>query len=98
MTYALPTNVSTVGGYMEYVVTVDPNFFNILMLGLWFIFFIGLRASPNISTPLAWVTASFGSLIASILLVTGGFIGTKTVLYLIGAVIIGIVLLMKEAS
>jgi hypothetical protein len=32
------------------------------------------------------------------LLVTGGFIGTKTVLYLIGAVIIGIVLLMKEAS
>tara|TARA_R100000479_G_scaffold156388_1_gene92772 strand:+ start:632 stop:928 length:297 start_codon:yes stop_codon:yes gene_type:complete len=98
MAYALPTNVSTVGGYMEYVVTIDPNFFNVLMMGLWFIFFIGLRASPNISTPLAWVTASFGSLLASTLLLVGGFIGTATVLYLIGAVVIGIVLVMREVA
>ena len=87
MAYALPTNVSTVGSYMEYVVTIDPNFFNVLMMGLWFIFFIGLRASPNISTPLAWY-----------LLLVGGFIGTATVLYLIGAVVIGIVLVMREVA
>jgi predicted membrane protein len=98
MAYALPTNVTSVGQYMDYVVTIDPNFFNILMLGLWFIMFIGLRASPNISTPLAWVTASFGALLASILLLIGNFIGTSTILYLIGATIIGIVLLMREVA
>jgi len=98
MSYALPVNVTTPGDYMGYIVSVDPNFFNVFLFGLWFILFIGLRASPNLSTAVSWTTASFGSFLLAILLLVGGFIGSSSVIYLVGAVIVGVVLLMREVG
>lgn len=98
MAYALPVNVTTPGDYMSYVVSIDPNFFNVFLFGLWFILFIGLRASPNLSTPIAWTTASFGSLLLATLLLVGGYIGSSSLLYLVGAVIVGVILLMREVG
>ena len=98
MTYALPNSSAnfTVGNYIEYVVSIDPNFFAIFLFGMWFIMFIGLRASPNLTTPVSLTTASFGSLLLSIILMTGGFIGSAPTLYFIGMLIIGVILLMTE--
>lgn len=98
MAYALPNSSGnfTIGDYMEYVVSIDPNFFAVFLFGMWFILFIGLRASPNLTTPVSLTTASFGSLLLSIILMTGGFIGSAPSLYFIGMLILGVILLMVE--
>jgi hypothetical protein len=100
MAYALPNSSGnfSIGDYFEYVVTIDPNFFTILLFGIWFILFIGLRASPNLTTPVSITTASFGTLLLSVILMTGGFIGSASTLYFIGMMVIGIILLMIEAG
>jgi len=100
MAYALPNSSGnfSIGNYFEYVVTIDPNFFTILLFGIWFILFIGLRASPNLTTPVSITTASFGTLLLSVILMTGGFIGSASTLYFIGMMVIGIILLMIEAG
>ena len=98
MAYPLPNSSGTftIGKYFEYVVEIDPNFFVVLLLGIWFILFIGLRASPNLTTPVSVTTASFGTLLLSVILLTGGFVGSAPVLYCIGLLVIGIILLMIE--
>jgi|TARA_R100000084_G_scaffold69873_1_gene30979 hypothetical protein len=98
MTWALPTNVTTIGDYGTYVVSIDPNFFSIMLFGIWLILFISLRASPNLSTPISWTTASFGALLASLLLSFAGYVGIYTpVMYLVG-LITGILLLVREGG
>ena len=98
MVYALPNSSGnfSIGDYFEYVVSIDPNFFTVLLFGIWFILFIGLRASPNLTTPVSITTASFGALLLSVILMTGGFIGSASTLYFIGMMVIGIILLMIE--
>lgn len=98
MAYPLPNNVTTVGDYMEFVVTIDPNFFNVFLFGFFLILFIGLRASPNIGTAVAWATTSMICFFCAVLLLVGGYIGSASLLYLVGAVVIGIILLMREVG
>ena len=98
MAYPLPNNVTTVGDYMEFVVSIDPNFFNVFLFGFFLILFIGLRASPNIGTAVAWATTSMICFLCAVLLLVGGYIGSASLLYLVGAVVIGIMLLMREVG
>jgi hypothetical protein len=98
MAYPLPNNVTTVGDYMEFVVSIDPNFFNVFLFGFFLILFIGLRASPNIGTAVAWATCSMITFLCAVLLLVGGYIGSASLLYLVGAVVIGIILLMREVG
>jgi len=98
MAYPLPNNVTTVGDYMEFVVSIDPNFFNVFLFGFFLILFIGLRASPNIGTAVAWATTSMICFLCAVLLLVGGYIGSASLLYLVGAVVIGIILLMREVG
>lgn len=96
--WALPTNVTTIGDYASYVVTIDPNFFNLVLLALYLLMLIALRASPNLSTPVALTTASFGGVLASVILLFGGFVGLGTTLYFLLSLILGIVLLIREGG
>ncbi len=98
MAYPLPTAVNTTGDYMNYVVSIDPNFFNVFLFGFFLILFIGLRASPNIGTAVAWATTSMICFFCAVLLLVGGYIGSASLLYLVGAVVIGIILLMREVG
>lgn len=98
MTYALPTNVTGIGSLVDYIVSIDPNFFNILLVGIFFIIYIGLRASPNLTNPIAFTTASFGTTLSSILLGAGGYVGFNTILYSIAILIVGFILLFIEAK
>ena len=96
--WALPNNVTIIGDYASYVVTIDPNFFNLVLLALYLLMLIALRASPNLSTPVALTTASFGGTLASIILLFGGFVGLGTTLYFLLSLILGIVLLIREGG
>ena len=96
--WALLTNVSTIGGYSQYINTIDPNFFAILLFGIWLILFIALRASPNLSTPISWTTASFGTLLASLLLTFAGLVGIYVPVIYLSALVMGILLLIREGG
>ena len=98
MAWALPSNVTTIGDYGQYVVSVDPNFFNLLLLALFLIIFIALRASPNLSTPIALTTSAFGGTLASVILLIGGLVGLGTTLMFVIALVCGVILLIREGG
>ncbi len=67
MAYALPTNVTGMGELFQYIVSVDGNFFNLLLISIGILIFLVMDSSGNPKRD-SIMTASFGVFLLAVLL------------------------------
>lgn len=98
MTYPLPTNISGMGGVAQYIFSVDGNFFNLLVLTLWVLFFLGFTASNRVTPGVAFTVTSWGIFLLSLVLQIAGVLH-NSILFLTGiASAIGFIWVLNEGT
>ncbi len=96
-TYPTPTNLTGFGDMAQYIVSVDGNFFNFLLLTLWIIMFIYLNSSQNTTAGASFTIASWITFIFALLLEIVGVIHNSALLWSILACALGFVWMWNEA-
>lgn len=97
MAYATPQNITTVSGMFTYVNTIVPEFFNLVIIALWVVSFLGLRGGA-VSNGSAFATASFLTFAFTLAFQTGGLVSGQALFFLAVMCVIGIWFIMTSEA
>ncbi len=93
--YPLPGNV-TFGGMFSYIASVDPNFFNIMLLVLWVVFFLGLNTAGLAKPGTAFTASSWAIFLLAMLLSIVGVVANTIIFITIIMVAIGFIWMLNQ--
>lgn len=95
--YPLPQNLTSLGLVAQYVHSVDPNFFNFLLITLWIIVFLGLQSTNIVSIGSSFTTASAITFVLGLVLIPVGITANNVLMVTALLIGIGILWVMNES-
>lgn len=93
MAYNLPTSVETMGELFTYIVSVDGNFFNFILMSIGLIIFLATNSSGNTIRD-SMIVANFSVFLLAFLLNLLNLVSSLTIF--IPLVLIGISIIIRE--